>query len=347
MDRFSTALEVKDFSEGGETYTVAGYASIFGNKDLDDDIIEKGAFTETLKSREPLLLYGHDMGAPPIGKLTEVYEDAKGLAFKAELPKDDDFVKGRIAPQLRIGAIKGVSIGFRIKDREHRKDGVRVIKTAELFEISLVNIPANPLASVTGFKSMGVSDYADLPLADRGRKFDADEALARIKEFAGVSDESNTTFRQAFLFCDPDNSDDPSSCKFLIADVIDGRLTAVPSAIYKAATALMKCKPSEIKSDTRDALQGHLDRYYARLELASSTKALSKGEWEALEDGEREVRLRSLGITGGLAKMFVSGLRDADRTPRDAGLDAELRKSLSAIQQLAKGLSNGRHDADL
>lgn len=36
-------------------------------------------------------------GSPPIGKITEVYEDAKGLAFTATLPKDDDFVKGRIA----------------------------------------------------------------------------------------------------------------------------------------------------------------------------------------------------------------------------------------------------------
>lgn len=44
-----------------------------------------------------------------------------------------------------------------------RKDGIRVIKTAELYEISIVNIPANPLASVTGFKSLGVQDYGDLP----------------------------------------------------------------------------------------------------------------------------------------------------------------------------------------
>lgn len=338
MNRLSTALEVKQLSEGADSYTVSGYASIFGNKDLDNDIIEKGAFTDTLKSREPLLLYGHDMGSPPIGKITEVYEDAKGLAFVATLPKDDDFVKGRIAPQLKIGAIKGVSIGFRIKDREHRKDGVRVIKTAELYEISIVNIPANPLASVTAFKSLGVQEYADLPLADRGRKFDEQEALERVKKFSCVDAESNNSYKQAFLYVDPDNSDDPSSHKFLIADVIDGRLTAIPSAIYKAATALIRCKSSEINSDIRDAIQSNLDRYYARLELAPSTKALSKGEWDALEAGEREARLCSLGLSRGLAKMLSNDLRDADRTPRDAGvLDAEVKHFLTAIRsQLAQ-----------
>jgi len=137
---------------------------------------------------------------------------------------------------------------------------------------------------------------------------------------------------------DPDNSDDPSSHKFLIADVIDGRLTAIPSAIYKAATALIGSKPSDFKSEIREALQSNLDRYYARLELASPTKAHSKGEWEHLDDGEREVRLRSHGLSGAMAKMFVSGLRDADRTPRDAGvLDAEVKHFLTAIRsQLAQ-----------
>lgn len=338
MNRYSTSLEVKSLNEGADSYTVSGYASVFGNKDLDNDIIEKGAFTDTIKTREPLLLYGHDMGSPPIGKITEVYEDAKGLAFTATLPKDDDFVKGRIAPQLKIGAIKGVSIGFRIKEREHRKDGIRVIKTAELYEISIVNIPANPLASVTGFKSLGVQDYGDLPLADRGRKFDEAEAIKRVKEFACVDTESNNSFKEAFLYVDPDNSDDPSSHKFLIADVIDGRLTAIPSAIYKSAAALIRCKSSEINADTRDAIQSVLDRYYARLELAPSTKALSKGEWDALEAGEREARLCALGLSRGLAKMLSNDLRDADRTPRDAGvLDAEVKGFLAAIRsQLAQ-----------
>ena len=140
---------------------------------------------------------------------------------------------------------------------------------------------------------------------------------------------------------DPTASDDPSSYKFLIADVVDGRLTAIPAAIFKAATELIRLKDKDgLEPSIRDALQDHLDRYYARLELSSATKALSKCEWGALEAGEREARLRSLGLSGGLAKT-LSGQRDVGRSPRDAGVTADdLARSLRAIETIAKGLTN-------
>lgn len=345
MNRFSTALETKEISEGTTSYTLKGYASVFGNKDLDDDVIEKGAFAASLKSRQPQFLWGHDMGSIPLGTIKTIHEDATGLYFEAELPRDDELVKGRIAPQLRAGSIKGVSIGFRIQEREHRKDGVRVIKTAELFEISLVNIPANPLAGVTGFKGLGVSPFhADLPLADRKRRWTEADAIERIKAHCGVASEVTPEYREAFLYADPaGDSSDPSSYKFCIADVIDGRLTAVPAAIYKCYAALTKSRGSELSSEVREALQLTLDRYYARIDPATTTKCFSLSEWEHLEAGEREARLRALGLSGGLAKTLASGPRDADRTPRDVGvLDEEVRKALTAIQQLAKGLpANG------
>lgn len=341
MNRISTALETKELSEGAEFYTVRGYASVFGNKDLDGDIIEKGAFADSMKSRNPQFLWGHDMGSVPIGRISLIREDQKGLYFEAEMPKDDDRVKGQIAPQMRIGSIKGVSIGFRIKERAHQKDGTRLIKQAELFEISLVNVPANPMAAVESFKSLGVMPYAELPLAKRERPWNAEEALVRVKEFTEATDEPTASYKEAFLYADPSASDDPSSYKFLIADVIEGRLTAIPAAIFKAATELICSKDKDgVDPSVREALQEHLDRYYARLELSSATKALSKCEWGALEAGEREARLRSLGLSGGLAKA-LSGQRDVGRSPRDAGVTAgDLARSLRAIETLAKGLKH-------
>ena len=66
---------------------VKGYGSVFGNEDSDKDIIEKGAYARTLKSNGSRVkyLYQHDI-TKPIGKMRELYEDDKGLAFVAELP---------------------------------------------------------------------------------------------------------------------------------------------------------------------------------------------------------------------------------------------------------------------
>jgi HK97 family phage prohead protease len=334
MQRLDVSLEAKSFSEADGAYLLEGYASVFGNTDLDGDVMAKGAFTDTLKTRDPVLLWGHDMGSVPIGKVMSVSEDSKGLRFSAQMPKDDDRVKGQIAPQLRLGSLKGVSIGFRVKDRERQKDGTTLLKRVELYEISLVSIPANPMASVTGFKSLGVLTFNDdLPLADRKRKWSEEAALERIKAHFDVDTYATPDYREAFLFHDPDSPDDLSSCKFCICDVVDGKLTAVPSAIYKATAALMKTKDSELDSEVRAALQKTLDRYYARLDPSSSTKCFSISEWEHLEAGEREARLRALGLSGGLAKTLSSGPRDADRPHRDGGM-SEVLKGLQAIQEL-------------
>jgi uncharacterized protein len=341
MEKISSDFSTKEFVEGQDTYTLKAYASIFGNEDLDGDIVEKGAFIESLKARTPQLLWGHDQSGVPIGRINEIYEDHKGLYYEASLPKEDAFVRDRIAPQLKLGSLKGNSIGFRTKDRERRKEGGSRIKKADLWEISLVTIPANPLANVENFKSLGAVPYnADLPLAERNKPWNPDEALARVKEFTGADDEPNSVYKSAFLYAEPGASDDPSSYKFLIADVINGRLTVIPAALYKAATALMRVKSGELDSPVRDAIQENLDRYYARLELQPATKALSKSEWNVLEADECEARLRALGLSGGLAKALSSGQRDVGRSPRDAGLH-ELSKSLSAIQKLVEENHNG------
>lgn len=342
MEHVYTTLESKDFSESNDVHVLKGYASVFDNVDLDNDMIVKGAFTQSLKTREPQMLWGHDQSSVPIGKIATIHEDHKGLYFEAHLPMDDDLVKGRIAPQLRIGALKGISIGFRVKEREARKDGTRAIKQAELFEISLVNIPANPEASVTGFKkvneSCGALDFADLPLAGRNYSgWDEAAALKRVREFTGSEETPSHDYKDAFLYCEPGESDDLSSYKFLIADVIGDRLTAIPSVIYKTATTIMRSKETDISSAACVAIQKNLDRYYSKLNLQSASKAFAKCEWDALEAGEREARLRALGLSGGLAKS-LSGQRDVGRHSRDAsstenGSNSVLLKAINELTQ--------------
>ncbi|MEQ8823833.1 MAG: HK97 family phage prohead protease [Filomicrobium sp.] len=335
MRRIGCALETKSFSENGDVYVMEGYASIFNNVDLDGDVMMPGAFTKSLQKRTPRFLWGHAQHEVCIGLIDEIREEKKGLWHRAILPKDDDFVRGRIAPQMRIGALKDESIGFRTKRRE-RKGNVNQLHEVDLFEISMVNIGANPEAGSTDFKSIGVTEFNDeLPLAARARKWCESDALERVKRHLEIGEYATDDYRQAFLFSDPHYSNDPSSCKFLICDVIDGRLTAVPAAIYKSCAALMGTSDSELNSEVKQALQDTLDRYYARLDPASSTKSLSKGEWEHLEPSEREARLRAgATFTGGLAKMLSSnGPRDVDRPHRDGGSDEELKMLLKAALQ--------------
>jgi hypothetical protein len=96
------ALEHKSLRENDDCWTFTGYASIFGTTDLGGDVVVPGAFAKSLREHGmPLLRFQHRMDDAPLGAIVEAREDRRGLWVKGELPKDDDFVRGRLLPQLR------------------------------------------------------------------------------------------------------------------------------------------------------------------------------------------------------------------------------------------------------
>jgi uncharacterized protein len=150
-------LEVKAISQvDKDFFQFEGYASTFGNTDKVDDIVEKGAFEESIASLNPTILFMHDPHQP-IGMPIELRETDEGLYIKANLPRDDSLVRDRIIPQMKVGSISKMSIGFRIKENGSYMDDVnrRHITKAALREISLVttNFEANDMANVMSFKS--------------------------------------------------------------------------------------------------------------------------------------------------------------------------------------------------
>jgi uncharacterized protein len=155
MEYKSLALEVKAADDG----VIEGYGSTFGNLDSYGDRIEPGAFRDTLGRRMPKMLWQHNMDEP-IGAWTEVREDERGLFMRGRLALKS--TRGKDAYELAAaGALDGLSIGFRASDFEMEGDN-RVLKAIDLFEVSLVTMPANTLATITDIRSM-----SDAPAVER------------------------------------------------------------------------------------------------------------------------------------------------------------------------------------
>ncbi len=135
-------------------FFIEGLASTFGNMDLVDDIVQRGAFKESLARFMPKILWQHDSHSP-IGMPDIIRETDDGLFVKIKLPKADTFVSGRVMPQVKIGSINAMSIGFIIESPEdvERQGDIRLLKKIFLKEISLVSFPANEMALVSGFKN--------------------------------------------------------------------------------------------------------------------------------------------------------------------------------------------------
>jgi HK97 family phage prohead protease len=149
----SIPLELKADSEGN--YKFEAYVSTFGNVDLGGDVVMPGAFSKSIKENPsiPILWqHKHDM---PIGQSTNLFEDSKGLFVKYDLPKEDTFVSGRVLPQVKIGSIKEMSMGYWANEYSHdSKTGNRHLDELTIFEGSLVTKAMNPEALITAFKSI-------------------------------------------------------------------------------------------------------------------------------------------------------------------------------------------------
>jgi len=118
----------------------------------------KGCFDESLKELRPDLLFQHDYRAV-IGIYEEFKSDDKGLFVVGKLPKDDDLVRGRVIPQIKVGSVGSMSIGYYTQAYEYDKETeIRSITRCMLIEGSLVSQPMNPDAAVTDFKKLELED---------------------------------------------------------------------------------------------------------------------------------------------------------------------------------------------
>lgn len=168
-EAFYAPFEVK-FADGATPGTFDGYGAVFGNVDSYGDVIQKGAFKETLrdwnKSKKlPPMLVQHggwmmtDMDALPVGMWEAMSEDDTGLHVKGRLINLDTERGKTIHGAMKEGALDGMSIGYRAKEFSlgtKPDEPRRTLKKIDLMEVSVVTFPANGKARVSAVKSAGL-----------------------------------------------------------------------------------------------------------------------------------------------------------------------------------------------
>jgi HK97 family phage prohead protease len=209
MSKLEVPFELKAVDDAGN---FEGYAAVFNNVDLGDDVILPGAFTQVKTTRG--------------GKLKlALYHDLTRLVGAADYTQDDHglLLKGRVNlavsyardayELMKAEILDSMSIGFNtikadFEERAGRR--VRLIKEAELWEASFVPFGMNPAAQVLTVKSdirlfenalrerMGLSQKEAAAVASLGypalRRDGGSEATAIVEELKTLSN----TFDQFF-----------------------------------------------------------------------------------------------------------------------------------------------------
>lgn len=157
MERLYKSFELKE----GENGIVEGYASTWTKTpDSYGDIVIKGAFTDTLKKRKATghpfpLCFNHDFDQI-IGAVFEAEEDDYGLKIKASFlntpaaQEKRELVKEGIVWQFSFAYSV---LGSEAPTEEEKRQGIfQKLTKLDLYEVSLVPVPANQTAVVTDIK---------------------------------------------------------------------------------------------------------------------------------------------------------------------------------------------------
>lgn len=114
---------------------------------------------------------------------------------------------------------------------------------------------------------MAVTAFGDLPLADRDREWDGAAAEKRVRAWAKADDEPNERYRDAHVWYDADAKENFGSYKLLVADVVGGRLVAVPRGVFAAAAVVQGSRGGvDLPAKDVDRVRSHLAKYYAKLD---------------------------------------------------------------------------------
>ncbi|MEM4202836.1 MAG: HK97 family phage prohead protease [Candidatus Methanomethylicaceae archaeon] len=145
-----------EFGEG----EIIGYAATW-DIDLVGDRFAPGAFVNLDEFvQSGFITLGHDWQSVPIAYPIEATQDAQGLLIRAKFHTHPEAQAAYTYVLERLQARKTVplSIGFVVEKSHYEEDPdrqmqVRVITAARLYEVSLVNVPANNQARVFSVKT--------------------------------------------------------------------------------------------------------------------------------------------------------------------------------------------------
>jgi HK97 family phage prohead protease len=152
---FALSVKAEDVKDDGSFH---GYGSVFGVLDSYREIVEPGAFADSLVSiketgRQLPCLWQHRTDSP-IGGYTLLEEDERGLRCEGVLDIEFDPQAALAHKKLKAKRISGLSIGFYVREEVYDKvERITRLTKLDLVEISLVTFPANPAAQVEGVKS--------------------------------------------------------------------------------------------------------------------------------------------------------------------------------------------------
>lgn len=298
-------VETKAKTDSGNFKFIASTPAV----DRQGESVDQAGWELDNYMKNPVLLWAHDYTQPPIGVVDKAYMENGNLVIEGRFAPTDFGQQIRKLYELQM--VNTVSVGFIPKEMNGN-----IITKAELLEVSIVPVPANPQAlSLRQLKEAGVeldmlktkgleiqaveekSAVADRLAAMQSETFDTvaekyekvDEVYLAISAFCGVYLQPETTteqFKELLLetiqiltaIANDEKKDGMEEKNIIAAAIKSEKFKLIEFQKIKAGRVLSEKNRTLIK-DTIDGL--------------TATKNALQELYDATEQGEKQVTLPS------------------------------------------------------
>lgn len=180
-------VDLKSWGDSASHGSFSGWASIYGNLDLQRDVVMPGAFDEKVLAEfmsKGFISWHHDWDTP-VAMPTNIEEKEKGLWLEGEFHGTTSAQEKRtiVTERATKGLENGLSVGMLLDPEkvewDFENDIRKIYGAKRLIEVALALVPANELAMVQSAKS-----YLALPDHMVNVVRDVQDLTSRLKTYS-------------------------------------------------------------------------------------------------------------------------------------------------------------------
>lgn len=159
---------------------------VFSTPDSDrhDEIIRQDGWDTKEFMQNPVVLFAHDQWQPAVGQVTQIGMENGNLVGTVKFAAEENPFADMLYKLYKGGFMRAVSVGFRNNKYVYDEETERIeLLDNTLFELSLVNVPANARALA---KSAGINFDA---LENKEKELEAMKTKLNAEAIKTIADE--------------------------------------------------------------------------------------------------------------------------------------------------------------
>ena len=320
---------------------ITGYGSTYGNKDLVNEIVVRGALDESINAfnngtKIIEFLYEHKKSIVLNSMVDKLENDNIGMITQgtvSQTARETYPVEWERIANYCLKNLGRMSIGYVVMDAYamidnvktyYVKDGIedddikevidelkltKYLEKIDLREVSFVGNPANPQARIFDIKSINLPTF---PI-DIESSWDGTLAEKRWREYTNSTDKPTADYKKGFLYYDAQKQDNFTAYHLNVVDVVDGSPVVNAKAVSVAYAAMNGARRGlkVVPESEMPKLENTITKLYEKINRVRVQEGMEPLDMPTFKTkSEFDIALEGVKGRADLARLLVSMKKD-------------------------------------